>query len=285
MPRNLVFMVLDSCRYDSFVRARTPNFDRIAQAEQRWSYASWTAPSHYAFLMGLVPHQSPRNVFASEVYKKDFATWVTRLGVENLSFSSFIPQLSLPHLLREHGYYCAARVSMPVLNSFTLLNKHFDHYQLMSSHNDFATIVAEMEFSSSRPTFHFLNLGETHYPYMLTGSDLPYIAGVHGAAKELAAGQDSGARMSGRDDGHVCRLDAEKMAFLQDQQVRCVEYVDGVFGVLRKKAPADTYFIVTADHGEAFGEGGYFGHGPVMHEVVFSVPFLEGCDAERKGPA
>jgi glucan phosphoethanolaminetransferase (alkaline phosphatase superfamily) len=31
-----------------------------------------------------------------------------------------------------------------------------------------------------------------------------------------------------------------------------------------------------ADHGEAFGEGGYFGHGPVMHEAAFAVPFLEG---------
>jgi hypothetical protein len=283
MPRNLVFMVLDSCRYDTFVRARTPNFDRIAQAEQRWSYASWTAPSHYAFLMGLVPHHSPRNVYASEVYKKDFAKWVTRLGVENLSFSSFVPQLSLPFLLREHGYYCAARVSMPVLNSFTLINKHFHHYQLMSSHNDFSTIVDQMEFSLSRPTFHFLNLGETHYPYMLTGSDLPYIAGVHGAAKELAARQDASARIS-ENEGHVSLLTAEKMAFLHNQQVRSVEHVDKIFGYLRDKAPNDTYFIVTADHGEAFGESGYFGHGPVMHEIVFSVPFLEGCDLDRQAP-
>jgi hypothetical protein len=25
-----------------------------------------------------------------------------------------------------------------------------------------------------------------------------------------------------------------------------------------------------------FGEDGYFGHGPVMHEKCFEVPFLEG---------
>ena len=29
-------------------------------------------------------------------------------------------------------------------------------------------------------------------------------------------------------------------------------------------------------HGELFGEAGYFGHGPIMHEKCFEVPFLEG---------
>ena len=42
------------------------------------------------------------------------------------------------------------------------------------------------------------------------------------------------------------------------------------------KCPANTYFIVTADHGELFGEDNYFGHGPVMHRKVFEVPFVEG---------
>ena len=32
--------------------------------------------------------------------------------------------------------------------------------------------------------------------------------------------------------------------------------------------------------GELFGEGGYFGHGPVPHEKVLEVPFVEG----RVGP-
>jgi glucan phosphoethanolaminetransferase (alkaline phosphatase superfamily) len=34
--------------------------------------------------------------------------------------------------------------------------------------------------------------------------------------------------------------------------------------------------MIMGDHGEAFGEGGYFGHGPVMHEKVFEIPFVEG---------
>ena len=60
------------------------------------------------------------------------------------------------------------------------------------------------------------------------------------------------------------------------QQVRCVEYIDEQIGRLMKKAPANTHFIVTADHGELFGEDGYFGHGPIMHIKCFEVPFIEG---------
>jgi len=40
--------------------------------------------------------------------------------------------------------------------------------------------------------------------------------------------------------------------------------------------PKNTHIVVTADHGELFGELGYFGHGPIMHDKVFEVPYLEG---------
>ncbi len=135
MKNNLVFLVLDSCRYDSFMAANTPGFDRIGKAEQRWSYASWTAPSHYAFLMGMMPHTSPQGVFASEVYKDEFKQWVERLGIADLSFRDFLPEISLPKVLGNNGYRTIAKVSMPVLNPFTPINAHFDEYKLMDNHN------------------------------------------------------------------------------------------------------------------------------------------------------
>ena len=73
MPNNLVYLILDSCRFDSFVRAKTPNFDHLGEAGMRYSYASWTAPSHHSIFMGQVAHESPTRVLASEVYKKDFS--------------------------------------------------------------------------------------------------------------------------------------------------------------------------------------------------------------------
>lgn len=270
---HLIYIVLDSCRYDSFVKARTPNIDRIGATQRRHSFASWTAPSHFSLFMGQTPHTSPKRVFASEVYKAQFAEWVQRTGIPNLSFKTFVPELCLADALGKHGYHTVARVSMPVLNPFSGLTRGFDDYRLMSNHNDFAGMVREIDLPRAERHYCFMNLGETHYPYMLASTELPRISGLHGVAREM---DDILARSSDTPTAEQEFFPAETMRFLHDQQVRCVEYVDGLVGELFAKCPANTYFIVTADHGELFGEDDYFGHGPVMHEKVFEVPFVEG---------
>ena len=55
-----------------------------------------------------------------------------------------------------------------------------------------------------------------------------------------------------------------------------LEYLDGVFAALFDALPAGTWVVVTSDHGELFGEDRFFGHGPIAHEKVFEVPFVEG---------
>jgi hypothetical protein len=271
MPNHLVYIIMDSCRYDSYEAASTPNMDRLGLAEARYSYASWTSPSHYTMLMGMIPHTSPRGVFASEVYKQEFLKWVDRLGIPDLSFKTFVPQLSLPKVLKDFGYKTIARVSMPVLNQFTSINQFFDDYVLMSNHNDFATMVHQIDFSGSEPCFYFLNLGETHYPYMLKGDDMPRISGVHGVFKNM----DQFA-LAKNEPGESKFFEQEEMQRLHKQQISCVEYIDGLLGELYRKCPQNTHIILTADHGELFGEDGYFGHGPVMHHKCFEVPFVEG---------
>ena len=273
MPVNLVYIVMDSCRLDSYLRAKTPNMDSIAEGEQRYSYASWTAPSHHSLFMGQIAHKRPRRVLASEVYKKEYSKWVDRIDVPDLSFKSFVPELSLAKVLQKVGYRTTAKVSMPVLNPFTGMNRYFDEYRLMTDHNDFGGMIAQTEFSDNQPSFHFMNLGETHYPYMLKDENLPRISGVHGVVKGM---DDAIARSGDMPTEDTEFFSQEDMQGLHDQQVRCVEHIDGLLAGLLDKAPVNTHFIVTADHGECFGEGDYFGHGPVMHEKVFEIPFLEG---------
>lgn len=270
---NLVYIVMDSCRYDSYQAAATPNMDRLGQAEQRYSYASWTSPSHYVLLMGLTPHTSPPGVFASEVYKEDFLHWRTRLGIADLDFKAFIPELSLPCQLKKHGYRTVGRVSLPVLNQFTTFSAHFDDYRLMDNHNDFAGMIEEMSFDPDKPTFQFCNLGETHYPYMLTKEEAPILHGVHGVFKHMDAARAE--EKKGQDPAEIF-FNKDELERLRRQQIKACEYVDSLLPKLFAKLPADTHIIITADHGELFGEGGYFGHGPVFHEKVFEVPFLEG---------
>ena len=276
---NYIIVILDSCRYDAFVRAQPKILGELGEVEKRWSYASWTAPSHYNLLMGLLPHHSPANVYASEYYKRDFLRYNDRLGTDRIEFKSLVPQLFLPSFLKHKlGYKTHAMVSMPVLNPSTLINKDFDSYQLMPKHNDMAAMVDAMKFDPERPSFYLLNVGETHYPYALPNEEetnWPKIHGVHGVFKHLDD-HVVGGKLVDEDEDETAFFDQQKLDELRSRQIEAIRYLDGVFERLFDLVPANTYVTVTADHGELFGEEGYFGHGPINHEKVYEVPFVEG---------
>ena len=276
---NYIVVILDSCRYDSLMEAAPRALSKLGVVERRWSYASWTAPSHYNLLMGLLPHSSPSHVYASEYYKHDFLKYNERLGAEDFEFKSLVPHLFLPTVLkRKLGYQTHALVSLPVLNPATLINRDFDTFTLMPKHNDMAAMVDRMTFSPDFPSFYLLNVGETHYPYALPGepeNQWPKIHGVHGVFKHLDDLVVGGKLVEDK-DGEPKFFDQAKLDQLRARQVETVRYLDDVFTRLFDVVPRDTYITVTADHGELFGEEGYFGHGPIHHEKVYEVPFVEG---------
>ena len=269
--RNLVVVILDSLRYDSWIAAQPPTLAQLGPVERRYSYATWTAPSHYNLLMGLLPHTSPAEVYASEYYKQDFLRYAERLGIPDMEFKRLLPSIFLPtYLKHSHGYSTHARVSMPVLNEHTIINRDFDSYRLMPKHNDMAAMLEDMRFDNGAPSFWLLNVGETHYPYARPDEDpsqWPRISGVHGVFKKLDDHDHADA---------VEFFDQAKLRELHARQVDAVGYIDTVIARLFDLLPDDTWVIVTSDHGELFGEDRYFGHGPVMHEKVLEVPFVEG---------
>jgi sulfatase-like protein len=271
---NFIIVILDSLRYDSWTAANLPTLARLGEVERRWSYASWTAPSHYNLLMGLLPHTSPPQVYASEYYKQDFIRYGERLGVTGMEFKKLLPSIFLPtYLKHELGYRTHAMVSMPVLNRHTVINRDFDTYELMPKHNDMAAMLDQMTFDTDAPAFYLLNVGETHYPYALPDEDpstWPRISGVHGVFKRLDDQPGPAA------EAEQEFFDNDRLDELRARQIRAVGYLDGVFARLFEMVPRNTWIIVTADHGELFGEDGYFGHGPVAHEKVLEVPFVEG---------
>jgi arylsulfatase A-like enzyme len=123
-----------------------------------------------------------------------------------------------------------------------------------------------------------MNVGETHYPYAKPDEDSsmwPRISGVNGVFKKLDTQIDEHGNLLAAADAPQW-FDQDKLDQLKERQVDTVRYLDKVFEELWDLVPKNTWVVVTADHGELFGEGGYFGHGPIMHEKCFEVPFLEG---------
>lgn len=276
---NFIIVILDSLRYDSYMAAAPKVIGKLGKPEKRYSYASWTAPSHYNLLTGLLPHTTPAHVYASEYYKEDFVNFNKRLGAHDVEFAKMVPGLWLPGFLRNQlGYRTHARVSLPVLNPKTGINRDFDTFQLMDSHNDMRSMLPTLKFGTDRPSFYLLNVGETHYPYAKPDEDSsmwPRISGVNGVFKHLDGQVDSQGNLI-KDENAPKFFDQDRMDQLRERQIDTVRYLDGVFEELYDLVPENTYIVVTADHGELFGEAGYFGHGPIMHEKVFEVPYLEG---------
>ena len=274
---HFMIVILDSCRWDTFMEAGAKTIMKLGAVEKRFSYASWTAPSHYNLLTGLLPHTTPPHVYASEYYKEDFFNYNKRLGAKGIEFAKMVPALWLPGFLRNTlGYRTHARVSLPVLNPKTGINRDFDTFQLMDKHNDMAAMLPTLEFKSDRPSFYLLNVGETHYPYAKPDEDSsmwPRISGVNGVFKQLGAQADQ-ENPSFKEEFQF--FDQEKLDQLRARQVETVRYLDRVFEQLYDMVPDNTWIIVTSDHGELFGEGGYFGHGPILHDKCFEVPYLEG---------
>jgi len=98
------------------------------------------------------------------------------------------------------------------------------------------------------------------------------VQGVHGVFKHLDDHIVGGKLVARRQ-----RLfNQAKLDELRQRQVDAVKYLDTVVEELFDIVPKNTYITITSDHGELFGEDGYFGHGPIMHEKVLEVPFVEG---------
>jgi len=274
---NYVILILDSCRFDSWVKAKPRVMSKLGPLQKRYTYATWTSPSHYNLLIGLLPHSSPAHVYASEYYKEDFLRFKERFRVDDMSFARMVPNLWLPSYLRGIGYRTNMLVSMPVLNPATPLNRDFDHYQLMDHHNDVGAMFRAMRFYAERPSFFVLNTGETHYPYATPDepeNDWPRIHGVNGVFKHLDDHLVGGGLV--HSSGAPKFFDDAKMKELHGRQIDAVRWVDRACELLFDLVPDNTYITITSDHGELFGEKGYFGHGPINHEKVIEVPFVEG---------
>lgn len=271
--RHVVVVILDSLRYDSLLAAQPRVLPRLGPIERRFTYATWTAPSHYALLTGLLPHRAPTGVVAHEVYRDDLGAWAPRLGLPAAGWGAMLPDLWLPRWLQAHGYQTGARVSLPTLNPATPLNRAFDDYTQAERHNDLPALLASLRFDGGRPWFWLVNAGETHYPYATAEepeAHWPKLHGVHGVFRRLAAGAPVHASEAAE------AFDAARLDLLRRRQVRAAAHCDRALEALFDACPRGTRIIVTADHGECFGEGGWFGHGPIPHEKVLEVPFVEG---------
>ena len=286
---NVILIVLDTVRAQSLsayghARRTTPQLERLAKTgvlfERAISTSSWTLPSHAAMFTGRYLHEvsadwtkpldttystlaevlSARGYLtAGFVANTIFCTTESGLGRGfahyedfSLSFGEILTSSSLgrslavrPKLRKIVGYYdTPGRKSAADLNS------------------DFLGWLARQE---RRPFFVFLNYFDAHHPYL---PPEPF---------DLTFGPKTPRRnpfVVPRQNWSPHAIQAELNAY--EGSIRYLDQQVGLlFDELERRILIDnTLVIITADHGEEFGEHDLFEHGHSLYLPSLHVPLV-----------
>jgi hypothetical protein len=257
MPRSILFVTLDSCRYDAFVEARAPNLKSLSPLCRAQAPSHFTYGSHAAFFMGFTPGDATRREpYVNPKYGKIFR-------MEGGGASGLAP----PHLslsgrniidgMKNSGYRTIGTGAVnwfnPAQPTGRVLSVDFDSFAYAQG----PKLKTQLEWIDKQmaqtpvgtPSFVFLNVAETHVPYYFDGA--PWDGAYN-----------PGTSFGENNDAAECRR----------RQIACVEWCDQVLEPLLARFENDSV-IVCADHGDCWGEDGLWEHG-VSHEKTLEVPLL-----------
>ncbi|MER5466303.1 sulfatase-like hydrolase/transferase [Streptomyces sp. NPDC002668] len=274
---SLLIVTLDSCRYDSALHADTPFLDAVAVLEPALAHATFTLPAHTAMFSGYFPLADRVRGLESPIALRQLPT-ARRPGLLKSRGRGFSAGVNMIDGLRGRGY---RTVGAGGVRWFTgpQLREGFDEFlywgpthcpddvDLPAWEAPHFALSHPQEIAAAlpgqpAPWLLFVNAAETHAPYSAPDSIL---------RQQRLYAHARNAKEPIRQDTRFERL----MTQLSECQVDAVALADAKLRVLFGLLPGPFDFIVTADHGESFGEQGLWGH---VHSApeVFSVPLWQG---------
>lgn len=257
---SILLFVFDTTRVDAVsayghVRDTTPMLDALAASGLRYaraySQAPWTLPSHTTLFTGLLPSQHG-------------VGWRVPHASDDLTM--------LAERLRAAGYDTAGVAENPWISEAINMAQGFRHFDAPVP--DAVTFVREWarHRRPGRPFFLFVNVVDAHNPYDVRESN-PYLP--PGVTKQAAA------LVSQNLNKYFCSAtsDADRLSILRGLYLGDVHAADHKLAeVLAAIYPTtfgqDLITIVTADHGEHFGEHGLVSHMFSLHEELLHVPLV-----------
>ena len=268
---NFLLLTYDSCRYDVLREAHTPVLDAFCEIHAAQTPANFTYGAHLAFFAGILPNVSDDIPFYNRFTRQLFGlVEVGETRVVDSALIGLVSEWNLVFALRDKGYRAVGAGAMNWFRQQTL-RQGFDAFRYTGTAANRQIDYLLEETASSQPFFGFINFGETHAPFDYEG-------------KEDACPVDVRARVMTWPPHQEGPVGRECEAY--DHQMRAAEFLDGRLARLFSGLPANTLVVLCADHGECFGEDGYWGHA-VNHPKVFEVPLcifrLDGAPVGESG--
>jgi arylsulfatase A-like enzyme len=292
-------------------RPTSPTIEELASSGISFSRAqataSWTLPSHASMFTGRWPHELSTGWRTP--LDASFPTVAEYLGARGYATAGFVANLSYcasdSGLAR--GFTTYRDFSFPALTALhtaVIVDRLVDGLQDIESiftdrlRLPFLKIPAELTWQlfaqerkeaavinkefldwlskrrqPDRPFFAFLNFYDAHHPYQLPPTGIHRFGTAPSNDRELAVI---------RHWPEIVKHEpsTQQIAFARDSYDDCVAGLDEQLGQLidelkRRAVLERTWVIVTADHGESFGEHpGVFLHGVTLFETERNVPLI-----------
>ena len=265
---NVVWIVIDALRADAlhvygYPKPITPAIDALAaegvRFENHFANAAQTVPSTLTMLLSRRPSDhgfSP----------PDVAVFADRRPVYPAEFLFFA------EVLHDAGYATAGYTANPYLTRANGFDQGFETFGTTAERGEdlvrrASAWLDERKQDRGRPFHLYLHLMDVHQPY---APPVEYLA-------RLAPNPQGAVRLEG--NRAVPFAPPTDLAYNADRYAACVAYADALVASLLAKLDAlglrdDTIVVLTADHGEEFGEHGGIGHGRHVFGEVVRVPLI-----------
>lgn len=255
-PESVLFVTLDSCRYDTFVAAHMPHIKAIGPIHRAMAPGNFTYSSHAAMFMGFTPGVASRaESFVNPKFGKILR--MSQGGLASRGRDHWVLEgRNVVDGFKRRGYRAIGTGAVGWFNPATEtgqnLMRDFDAFYFPG---DTYSVGRQLDWLQERlqetlqPSFVFLNVGETHVPYYYAGA--PWDRELNPCVP-----------FASDNDADECRR----------RQQACLEYLDQALAPLLA-AFAESTVIVCADHGDCWGEDGLWEHG-IHHEKVLEVPLV-----------
>lgn len=307
---NIVLVTVDSLRADhcgfmGYKGATTPTLDRMAADGLVFENAIAPGPS--------TPESMPATFTGA--YPTDFTDsdrHETALSARRERISRHMAALkSLPERLSAVGYETAAFTPNPFTSRYFGFDAGFDHFQdFMGGARSvggvydriFAQFISDGPLSMARPLLNWALREEVFKPWesyydeivewtrsaedpfflwvFLMDVHNPYMA----SAEHRTQSQLDTFRGNVRFwyESHDKLFDSTTHERLHTAYTDSIRYADAFLARIQDDLSANSTFVVHADHGEAFGEHGFYGHEPYLYEENIHVPLvIDGAESNR----
>jgi hypothetical protein len=256
-PNSVLFVTLDSCRYDTFAGANVPVMRGIGPLHEAQAPSHFTFGSHAAMFAGFTPGvaaiRAPLvNPKFGKIFKLVGPSFPGK-GGEGFTLGG----KNILEGFKRLGYVVLGTGAVswfdPSTPASRLLIEEFDEFffpgDLWSLGRQLVWIDAQLARRPGVATFLFLNVGELHVPYYYLG-----------------------APWSPADNPCVPFQTVDRSAECRLRQRACLEFVDTALMPLLARFARAT-IVLCSDHGDCWGEDGLWEHG-ISHAMTLTVPLV-----------